>query len=192
METQSESIIEDNKLIYQSEAVKYEEAYAVNNFVTVDPLQLADIIAAVLSEILKETDKNPDYVATVFHARSVPGVSIKDYLQRVVKCSKCSQECLILALVYIDRMTEGSKNFIIRSLNIHRLLITGVMIAAKFFDDAYYSNQYYAKVGGISNKEINILEIEFLNFINFSLYVHPVLFFKYRERLLSQVKAQPP
>ena len=62
------------------------------------------------------------------------------------------------------------------------------MLAAKFFDDRYYNNEYYSRVGGISKKEINLLEIEFLNYINFTLYVDPVIFFRYRERLLSQVK----
>jgi hypothetical protein len=32
------------------------------------------------------------------------------------------------------------------------------MLAAKFFDDFYYKNEYYAKVGGITIIEINILE----------------------------------
>jgi Cyclin. len=63
------------------------------------------------------------------------------------------------------------------------------MLAAKFFDDHYYNNEYYAKVGGISNKEINILEVEFLNYINFNLYVDPILFLRYRQRLLSQIKS---
>ncbi len=72
--------------------------------------------------------------------------------------------------------------------NLDSLLITAVMLAAKFFDDRFYNNEYYSKVGGISNKEINILEIEFLNYINFNLYVDPVIFFKYRQRLLSQGK----
>ena len=50
---------------------------------------------------------------------------------------------------------------------IFRLLITAVMTAAKFFDDRYYNNEYYSKIGGISNEEINTLETEFLIFINF-------------------------
>ena len=62
------------------------------------------------------------------------------------------------------------------------------MLAAKFFDDRFYNNDYYARVGGISNKEVNVLEIEFLNLINFSLHVDPILFFKYRQRLLAQIK----
>ncbi len=60
------------------------------------------------------------------------------------------------------------------------------MIAAKFFDDAFYNNEYYAKVGGISNLEVNHLEIEFLNLMNFSLFVDPLVFFRYRDQLLKQ------
>lgn len=32
------------------------------------------------------------------------------------------------------------------------------MIAAKYIDDFFYKNDYYAKVGGISRTEINSLE----------------------------------
>jgi hypothetical protein len=62
------------------------------------------------------------------------------------------------------------------------------MLAAKFFDDRFYNNEYYARVGGISNKEVNVLEIEFLNLVNFNLHVDPILFLKYRQRLLAQGK----
>lgn len=45
------------------------------------------------------------------------------------------------------------------------------MISAKFFDDQYYNNAYYAKVGGVPCKEMNSLEVEFLFLTNFSLFV---------------------
>jgi hypothetical protein len=31
------------------------------------------------------------------------------------------------------------------------------MVAAKYVEDFYYKNEYYAKVGGISRSEINAL-----------------------------------
>jgi hypothetical protein len=31
------------------------------------------------------------------------------------------------------------------------------MVAAKYVDDFFYKNEYYAKVGGISKSEINVL-----------------------------------
>lgn len=80
-------------------------------------------------------------------------------------------ECFVLALVYIDRIIQSNPNFVVNSLNIHRLLITSVMISAKFFDDQYFNNAYYAKVGGVPCKEMNSLEVEFLFLTNFSLFV---------------------
>jgi len=58
-----------------------------------------------------------------------------------------------------------------------------VAIAAKFYDEKYFTNGYYSKVGGISLKEFNILEYEFLTTINYRLYVDDKLFIQYRENL---------
>jgi hypothetical protein len=50
------------------------------------------------------------------------------------------------------------------------LLITSSMIAAKFLDDDKISNKSYAQIGGIKNvSDLNLLEIEFLQVINYSL-----------------------
>lgn len=59
-------------------------------------------------------------------------------------------------------------------------MATALVIAIKYFDDSYYENVYYSKLAGISNKELNGLEIEFLNLIDYSLYISPKQFFTYR------------
>jgi len=89
-----------------------------------------------------------------------------------------------LALVYIDRLIQRN-NFLLTELNVHRVVVTAVLLAAKFFDDAYYNNAYYAKVGGVLVSEMNGLEVDFLFRINFSLHVTPELFQKYRQELAS-------
>ena len=48
-------------------------------------------------------------------------------------------------------------------------LSSTTQLASKFFDDVYYNNAYYARVGGISNSEVNSLEMEMLRMISFSL-----------------------
>lgn len=77
----------------------------------------------------------------------------------------------MLALVYVDRIIQSNPHFVVNSLNIHRLLITSVMLAAKFFDDQYFNNAYYSKVGGVPPGEMNSLEVEFLFMTNFTLFV---------------------
>ena len=106
------------------------------------------------------------------------------HTRRVHRYASCSNECFILALIYIDRLIQRN-NFLLTELNVHRVVITAVLLAAKFFDDAYYNNAYYAKVGGVLVSEINGLEVDFLFRINFSLHATPDEFEKYRCELLS-------
>ena len=76
-------------------------------------------------------------------------------------------------------------NFLLTELNVHRVVITAILLAAKFFDDAYYNNAYYAKVGGVLVSELNGLEVDFLFRINFSLHVQPDVFEKYKAELVA-------
>jgi len=84
---------------------------------------------------------------TKFHALRPPSISILDYCTRIHRYASCSPECFVLALVYIDRLIQRN-NLLLTSLNVHRIIITAVMLAAKFFDDQYFNNAYYAKVRG--------------------------------------------
>jgi hypothetical protein len=93
-----------------------------------------------------------------------------------------------MALIYIDRLIQRN-NFLLTELNVHRVVITAILLAAKFFDDAYYNNAYYAKVGGVIVSELNALEVEFLFRINFSLRVAPDVFEKYNSELISHATA---
>lgn len=45
-------------------------------------------------------------------------------------------------------------------------------VACKFLEDNYFTNTYYANVGGISVEEFNSLEQEYLvNYLQFKLYI---------------------
>ncbi|KAF3570771.1 hypothetical protein F2Q69_00062538 [Brassica cretica] len=50
------------------------------------------------------------------------------------------------------------------------------MLAAKVFDDRYYNNAYYARVGGVSTRELNRLEMTLLFALDFKLQVDPHTF----------------
>uniref|UniRef100_A0A0D6R3J9 Cyclin n=1 Tax=Araucaria cunninghamii TaxID=56994 RepID=A0A0D6R3J9_ARACU len=133
---------------------------------------LASLLERVVrkDEKLLETTKKQEKL-TVFHGLRAPNLSIRSYIDRIFKYSNCSPSCFILAYVYIDRFIHQQPEFPITSLNVHRLLITSIMVAAKFIDDAFFNNAYYARVGGVSTVEINRLELEFLFNLDFKLQV---------------------
>ncbi|KAG0325643.1 hypothetical protein BGZ99_000354 [Dissophora globulifera] len=116
---------------------------------------------------------------TRFHARSIPSISINAYLTRILKYCPCANECFLSLLVYFDRMARNveeitggeGRQFSIDSYNIHRLIIAGIMVSAKFFSDVFFTNSRYAKVGGLPVSELNQLEVEFLTLNNFALAI---------------------
>ncbi|RZC89863.1 hypothetical protein C5167_035856 [Papaver somniferum] len=121
------------------------------------------------NEKIMETTKMMDTI-TIFHAVRAPSLSIQQYMNRIFKYASCSPSCFVIAYIYIDRFLERA-DVHLTSLNVHRLLITSVMIAAKFIDDLFYNNAYYAKVGGVSTAEMNKMEINFLFSLHFRLQV---------------------
>ena len=58
-----------------------------------------------------------------------------------------------------------------------------ILIAIKFNEDDYYSNDYYAKVGGISLQEINTLEYECIKLLNHKLWIDDDFYNKYETYL---------
>jgi hypothetical protein len=144
---------------------------------------LASVLDRLVAQNLEQGRENP--TVSKFRALRPPGININDYLERIFRYASCSGECFVLALVYIDRLIER-RQFILTGLNIHRIIITSVMLAAKFFDDQYFNNAYYAKVGGVPCNEMNSLELEFLFLVNFSLHVTPEVFRRYSQELQAQ------
>jgi hypothetical protein len=63
---------------------------------------------------------------------------------------------------YIDRLCAMYPAFTISSLTVHRFLITAVTVAAKGLSDSFWTNHTYARVGGVSTKELAMLELDFL------------------------------
>lgn len=101
--------------------------------------KVLSLLASLLQKFVEEnetwlqtthTKDNP----TVFHGSRAPTLTIQQYVERIFKYSRCSPSCFVVAHIYIDRLIQ-SKNIILTSLNVHRLLITSIMLATKFIDE---------------------------------------------------------
>lgn len=49
-----------------------------------------------------------------------------------------------------------------RSQTVHRMLLTCLMLTAKFYDDVHTTNAFYARMGGVTLQELNELEVSVL------------------------------
>ncbi|XP_008459728.2 cyclin-U2-1 [Cucumis melo] len=118
--------------------------------------------------------------AVVFDCRDeAPDMSIQRYLERIFRYTKAAPSVYVVAYVYIDRFCQQNPSFRITLRNVHRLLITTVMVASKYVEDMNYRNSYYARVGGLTTKEMNQLEMDFLFLMKFKCHVNLSVFESY-------------
>ncbi|CAH2043976.1 unnamed protein product [Thlaspi arvense] len=149
-------------------------------------------VITAMSYLLQKVSETNDHLSqkqriSSFHGLTKPSISIRSYLERIFKYANCSCSCYIVAYIYLDRLVKKQPFLLIDSFNVHRLIITSVLVSAKFMDDLSYNNGYYAKVGGISREEMNMLELDFLFGIGFQLNVTVSTFNNYFSFLQREV-----
>lgn len=99
-------------------------------------------------------------------------------MRRLVNYTQCSPAAFVVMLVYLERIAGINGRLRITAFNLHRLLVTTLMLACKTLDDQSYSTLHYAKVGGIPTaREMNRLELQYLRYVDFRMHVPVELFF---------------
>ncbi len=99
----------------------YRSAYRsarVRNMPTLEQLiaPLAQNFATMI-----ESNFNKEACLSPFNSKRAPSISVRDYLARLARFSRCSPESFLIAVIYIDRYIQERPDEIINSLNFHKL-----------------------------------------------------------------------
>jgi len=62
---------------------------------------------------------------------------------------------LLTLAIYLDRMESPRLN----EYNVHRFVLAGLRIAAKFLEDLVWKHDRYSKVVGVTTRELSRLEL---------------------------------
>ena len=157
---------------------------------TCNPKDLGALVANMLMELIRINDQIPlrDGRLTRFHSRAPPGISVSDYLQRLIQHATLSPPILLSMVYYIDRLCSDYPNFTINSLTVHRFLITAGTVAAKGLSDSFWTNPTYARIGGIPVSELATLELEFLQKVNWRIVPKPEMLVDYYCSLVERTE----
>ena len=130
--------------------------------------QLAGRLVTLVQDLVSPT---PTTTSTRFNAPKIPKISLSKYIERIMRYCPTSKTAWIVSFIYIKRVLEKCGNDFIHNGSVHRLLLTSVVLGSKFCDEDVKQNNFYARVGGLSVEELNDLEMELLNRLEFRLYV---------------------
>jgi hypothetical protein len=127
--------------------------------------------------------------ANKFACSAPPGISVKDYLHRLIVHATLSPPLLLSMVYYIDRMCTLYSGFTISSLTVHRFLISAATVAAKGLSDSFWTNNTYARVGGVSPRELALLELFFLEKLDWRIVPQPEVLVDYYQMLVERSEA---
>jgi hypothetical protein len=118
--------------------------------------------------------------------RAPPGISVRDYLSRLIVHATLSPPILLSMVFYVDKLCAMYPAFTISSLTVHRFLITAATVAAKGLSDSFWTNSLYARVGGVSVRELALLELEFLRRLDWRIVPKPEVLVDYYKGLIER------
>ena len=103
-------------------------------------------------------------------------ISILEYINRLIKYSQIEISTVIYSFILVDRISSIIE---VDDNNIYLILISALVVASKMNEDYVYKNDDYALIGGVSLKKLNKLEANFIDIIEYDIYVDSNTFLSY-------------
>mmetsp|Transcript_16300 Transcript_16300/g.18455 ORF Transcript_16300/g.18455 Transcript_16300/m.18455 type:complete len:451 (+) Transcript_16300:135-1487(+) len=103
------------------------------------------------------------------------------FIKKVFESAEMVEECIIMSLVYLERLLMASKdNLILHSGNWQPIVLTCMVLASKVWDDLSMQNGDFSKIcPSYSLKRINELEVTLLEMIEYNVRIPSSTYAKY-------------
>ncbi len=155
-------------------SARHEEIKKKDEKLKILELKISEILTEISSQN-SNVEYNPD---DPFSSKSPSKVTLQYFFGRIIKYSRIEKSTLIIILIYADRMCTTS-GIILNPHNIHRIILGCLLLAIKYNEDIYFTNEQYAKVGGIPVQELNELEYFSIQLLDFNLFISEDIYKKY-------------
>ena len=151
---------------------------------------LSKIIGTVIEKSVKyhEVNNLKEKKETNFCSKEIPNISITNYILRLIKKINIEPSTLILGIIYFDKICNKG-NIILSFLNVYRLILISLVLAIKFNEEYFETNEFYSKIGGLSNKSFNKLEIAVLKILNYKLYIKKDIYDNYINHISNFIES---
>ncbi|EGS20313.1 uncharacterized protein CTHT_0021390 [Thermochaetoides thermophila DSM 1495] len=154
------------------------------------PTQLQSQLAPyiIVGENSQPLNLQHSAITRKFYCRVPPPISITDYLRRIHRYCPMSTGVYLATSLYIHRLAVVERAIAVTKRNAHRLLLAGLKVAMKALEDLSYPHSRFAKVGGVSEREMARLEISFCFLTGFELAVRETVLREHWEMLRRGVE----
>ncbi|KAL4916902.1 cyclin-domain-containing protein [Aspergillus aurantiobrunneus] len=106
-----------------------------------------------------------------FLSKREPEIPPSEYVSRLHRYCPLSTGVYLATSLYLTRIVNVDRIISVNRKNMHRLVLAGLRVAMKTVEDLPYPHSLFAKVGGVTERELTRLEISFCFLADFELRV---------------------
>lgn len=140
----------------------------INSLISLNDKSVPPLISSPTNMLPNEPDtEEKKKLLTRYHSRTPPAISIHTYIGRLAKFNNFTPATMLTTIYYIDLLSHNFQPYFTLNLwTVHRFLLVATMLAQKSLEDFFFTNDHYARVGGVALTELNYLELDFLTRVN--------------------------
>lgn len=134
-------------------------------------------VSTALAQLERESSANSRYGGadepenySYFHSSVLPSVSLSAYMDVLHRSCRCGRDGVVMGIVLVYKYCEAV-SMKPSALSVHRLCLTGVLLACKTHHDKHCSNRAFAEAGGLTLSELNQLESRMARALGFNLTI---------------------
>lgn len=148
--------------------------------------EIIDSIAGIVHSQISQAERNDfksvftyDILVDVSHCfQHATKQEIHAFIRTIFEKCQLEYECLVMALIYLDRM-QNNTGFRLEDRNWRSSLLLCLMEASKMSDDFSMSNDSFAYTAELKLSYVNILEGVVLKMLDYSLNISPAEYAAY-------------
>lgn len=131
--------------------------------------QAAKLVSAKMIDKDPLTPDSPSF--NNFNTEPV-NIPLDIYIKRVLRLTKSSPQCALMAVIYLERMVKIYPKLEISQLNVRRLMFTAMLISSKTIHDIPYNNKFWKAISGTYTLEqVNKMEIDMIVLLDWKVFV---------------------
>lgn len=128
-----------------------------------------------------------DQRVSIFFSVAIPAVDTTLYMRRLVRLCRLSPTVVVVALVLLHRARQADGRLAVSGWNVHRLMLTALMVASKSVEERTYGTAHFARIGGVgSTAELVRLEWVFLELLDWRCQVNARVLGVAQSRLIKR------
>lgn len=148
------------------------DATTVARFVAPGSRKVDFIVKGVCSALEATARHSEKYASSVSgFQRSSHFPNLVSIAERILENGLCSKESFVISHIYSQRLIKKRTAYVLNSQSVLAFFLASLVVAAKFLDDFYCRNAYFAAVGDMPLQQLNELELRLCFLLDFDLNV---------------------